>query len=687
MQVHTRAFAALLFASVIAAPAIADEATFYRGTHICNGNRSLDDWALEPSAARLRVFYRRIDGTSFETLELTASSAGDEVILSDPRGRPWVAARIASDGGQLQGRWLTYQGRPQSECEPFTLERTTSAKARMDELFTLLGTADPTVETARKVAAEQQRLPPIALLPELDQQSDRQRYAESAPAFWKRFYEAEQKRLAEGPIATPADRKRIVAAMRAATSVEVTPHASLDRDGAAREAALGFLRTVADRLATGDRSLEALPADGLCERLAGFSYIDTDRLELAVGLPAEYWDRAFAEDLIRKAQACRDGRAVVQLLTQSYPEIERRRKMATWLREQRDRLLALPLSLASFRESSGLSLSQEELRRNDVTRAAYERFIGASLEPRRAAMEEAAAREIRASFAGESSTSLPPGQARARCEPWVGRQWGNDALARLYKTCTNAADAYVEGAIRRSFQTQLERIEAAPKTFEGLRTHHWFQMETGDLGGVYPPAALSAEFNGKVAAARAEAARTAKGEVERAFASADALAETPDAPILQCGRDLPTSDETLRPLVQACREGSQAFAARREEARCKQALAASGAGDGLSAGTIRASASAQTGVPVRKLVCGGARQRVSVTFPTSGMLWWSKQYMEIRLPEEPRHTESGTIRWLMEPVGGSKSDWALARIESKTIELPAPQDMMLSCLAQHGFCR
>jgi hypothetical protein len=76
-----------------------------------------------------------------------------------------------------------------------------------------------------------------------------------------------------------------------------------------------------------------------------------------------------------------------------------------------------------------------------------------------------------------------------------------------------------------------------------------------------------------------------------------------------------------------------------------------------------------------------------VTFPTSGMLWWSKQYMEIRLPEEPRHAESGTIRWLMEPVGGSKSDWALARIESKTIELPAPQEMMLSCLAQHGFCR
>ena len=260
-------------------------------------------------------------------------------------------------------------------------------------------------------------------------------------------------------------------------------------------------------------------------------------------------------------------------------------------------------------------------------------------------------------------------------------------MARLYRTCTNAADTYVEGAIRRSFQAQVERIEAAPKTFEGLRTHNWFQMETGDLGGAYPSAAVSAEFNGKVASARAEAARTAKGEVEQAFASADPLAEAPEPPILQCGRDLMTSDDTLRPLVQACREGSQTLATRREEARCKQALKASGAGDGLAAGTIRTSAAAQTGLPVRKLVCGGARQRVSVTFPTSGMLWWSKQYMQIHLPEEARQTPSGTIRWLIEPVGGSKSDWALTRIESKTIDLPVPQEILLACLAQQGFCR
>ena len=687
MHFRAKALIGLLLASVVAAPAQADEATFYRGTHLCNGDRLFDDWEFQPSEARFRVYYRKTEGTSFQVLDLTAASAGEDLILSDRNGRPWVAARIAPNGEQLRGRWLTYQGRPQSECEPFTLERTASAKARMDSLLALLGTADPTVETARTAAAEQQRLPPIDLLPQLDQQTDRRRYAEAAPAFWKRFYEAQRKRLAEGAIETPADRARIVAEMRAATAAEATPRGSLDGDGAAREAALDFQRIVADRLAAGGRPLDALPAEGLCERLSGFSYVDTDRLELAVGLPTEYWDRAFAEDLIRKAQSCRNGRTVVQLLTHSYPEIEKRRKVAAWLREQRDRLLALPLSLASFRESNGLSLSHEELRRNDVTRAAYERFVGAALEPRRSAMEEAAAGEIRAAFAGETVASLPLGQARSRCEQWVGRQWGNDALARLYKTCTNLADAYVDGAIRRSFQTQVERIEASPKTFEGLRSHNWFQMETSDLAGAYPSAAISAEFNGKVATARAEAARTAREEVERAFAAADPLTEAPEAPILQCGRGLLPSDETLRPVVEACRAGTRTFDARREEARCKQALKASGAGDGLLSGTIRSSASVQAGPPVRRIVCGAARQKVSVTFPASGMLWWSKQFMELRLPDDPRRTQPATIRWLLEPVAGSKTDWALSTIETKTIALPAPQETILSCLAQDGSCR
>lgn len=80
----------------------------------------------------------------------------------------------------------------------------------------------------------------------------------------------------------------------------------------------------------------------MCERIATFGYLDIERLEWAVGLPVEYWDRPFTEDLLRKAQSCKDGRTVVRLLSQSYPDIEKRRKAALWLREERERFLALP---------------------------------------------------------------------------------------------------------------------------------------------------------------------------------------------------------------------------------------------------------------------------------------------------------------------------------------------------------
>ncbi len=687
MQIFARAVAIFAILGCLTGETEASESKFYRGTHLRNGALTLDDWEFISREARFNVFFRRADGLSFQSLELTAQSTGDGLVLFDERGRPWLALRTQPDGERLHGRWLTYQGKPQSECEPFTVERTKSVKERMDDLFALLGAADPTVGTARAAAAEQQRLPPIALLPELDQQAYRQRYAEAAPAFWKRFYEAERKRLVEHPVETSEDRMRLVAQMRDGIGAEVTSQGSFDQDSAARQSALDRLRLVADRLADRNSPLQARPMDGLCERISGFNYIDTDRLELAVGLPVEYWDRGFTEDLLGRVQACKEARIVVHLLTQSYPEIEKRARSASWLREQRKRLLALPLTLAAFRDTNGLHLNQEDLRRNDISRSVYERFVGSSLDPRRAEMERAAVREVEDGFARETPASLPPTEARARCQTLINRPWGNDALARLFNACTAAADGYVERTMRQAFQTQVERIEAAPKTFEGLRTHNGFLMDTTDLGGAYPSPALVAEFNGKVSGARAEAIRVAKAEVERAFAAVDPLVETPDSPILQCGRGAMPSDVTLRPLVEACSEGARALNARREAAQCEQALKASGATDSLRAGTIRSSATAKSGLPVHKVVCGGARQKVSVTFPASGMLWWSKQFMEVRLPDNAGQLEPRTIRWLIEPVAGSNTDWALTKIETKTIDLPGPQEAVLSCLAQEGFCR
>ncbi|MHC2002669.1 hypothetical protein ACYQR9_19800 [Methylobacterium sp. CM6241] len=689
MNFSLKSLVILAIFGALSGEAKAIDSGFYNGSHVCNGALTLDDWEFRQEGSSFDVFFRKTTASSFQKLELVAQDTDGGLLLVDRRGRPWIAVRFGQNGDSLQGRWLTGQGKPQSDCEPFTLSRSESAKARMDRLFGLLGETSPSVETVRTVAEEQQKLPPIDLLPDLDQQAYRQRYAEAAPTFWKRFYDAERKRLAELPVEPSDARDRAVGEMRAVTSLTLAPEGSLDRNGAARQAALDFLRIVADRLAASGQPLEALPGDTLCERMATFGSIDVERLELAVGLPVEYWDRAFTEDLLQKAQSCKDGRTIGRLLSQSYPDIEKRRKAALWLREERKRLLALPLTLTSFRDTNGLQLSRDELRRNDVSRMALDRFLGAPLETRRTEMEQAAARELQEVFGGDSLKSLPLNEARSQCDRLVGTQWGNEALSRLHKTCTGMAEDYVARSVRQVFQEQVGQIEAAPKTFAGLEANNWFLMGTGDVRGIYPPAALVTEFNGKVAEVRAEAVRIATGEVDRAFAAADPVSDVTASPILQCGRGTIPLHESLRLLVQACQEGSRALAARRDELRCQEALKASGGGSGLLDATIRPKAAAGNSFRVRQLVCEAARQKVTVTFPTSGMLWWSKQYVEARLPAERGRDQVRALRWLIEPVADAKGEWAISRLESKTgeVALPFPEDSLLPCLARQSLCR
>ena len=71
------------------------------------------------------------------------------------------------------------------------------------------------------------------------------------------------------------------------------------------------------------------------------------------------------------------------------------------------------------------------------------------------------------------------------------------------------------------------------------------------------------------------------------------------------------------------------------------------------------------------------------------MLWWSKQYVEARLPAERGRDQVRSLRWLIEPVADAKGEWAISRLESKTGEvvLPFHEDSLLPCLARQSLCR
>lgn len=679
-----------IFVSILgffASPAFADEAVFYSGSHTCNGKLSLDDWRFSSDKARAEIAYRRENSSSFSILELTRQSADNKnIIYADRNGRPLLAVRIETSGDKLTGLWLNRRGQPQEDCEPFQLARSKSAKIRMDDLFVLLETPEPTVEQALLAANEQKKLPPINLLPELDQQNYRQKYRDLAPKFWERFYESETARLTKAPIGSASDRKQLVTELRAATALDLTSAESLDDDYAGRGAALNFLRITADRLAETEQPLPPISFDKFCKRLEAFNYIDTGKLELVVGLPVEYWDRSFAEALISEVQKCPQGKSVVRTLTQDYPEIEVRQKAAAWLREQRKRLLELPLSLATFRETNGLNLSREELRQHDVSSKAYDRFIGPSLESRRSEMEQLARTEIEQSFQKATPQSLPLSEARSRCDELVGQQWVNDAISRLYNACRTAADEYRDRSVQQILQSQVDKIMASPRNLDGLQANNWYQIDTKNLDGVSPSRVILSEIDQKLAHAREEAVSSAAIEVKTAFASADPLADTSGALVGKCDNLPVFAADNLRPLIDACRIGGQAFNLRRKEALCDKAIAYSDVSEKMASASIKPTASSPATISVRNLICGGARQNITVKFPTTGMLWWGKQHIELQFPRPLNEQNDRTIRGVVEPVEGSDTDWTLTEIGEGGGALPMPQERLLSCIAQQGFC-
>ena len=143
MNFSLKSLVILAISGALSGEAKAIDSGFYNGSHVCNGALTLDDWEFRHEESSFEVFFRKTTASSFQKLELVAQDTDGGLLLVDRRGRPWIAVRFGQNGDSLQGRWLTGQGKPQSDCEPFTLSRSESAKARMNRLFGLLARPVP----------------------------------------------------------------------------------------------------------------------------------------------------------------------------------------------------------------------------------------------------------------------------------------------------------------------------------------------------------------------------------------------------------------------------------------------------------------------------------------------------------------------------------------------------------------
>lgn len=674
-----------------------EQSFFLSGTHVCEGRTKIDDWRITASddgSWRVDVYYRTPGYDSFQTLRLTGRPSVSNFILSDRNGRPKIAVSAANEGDSLTGMWLGYGGKPENECVPFRLERTDSAQARFDTLLQILTVEQPTPEDAKKAAVLTRRLPPLDFLPDLDQSVYRQNVQKGSPPFWQRFRKGVTANLAAAPLGALAEREAAIALLRAATAFDVTPSESYANDYVMADFAVEAQRMLADRL---DQSGQILPrlvtstGSNFCERLSAFNYPDLKKLELVVGQPSDYWDRSFAESLIGLSNACKNGSGVVSTLKSAWPRIDKRREDIIWIKQQRDHLLALPVSLKSFRDSNWLTVDRDALNQRRMDSDLYDRFIGAPLETRRKEMAAASLAEIDRAFSMDATNSLPADKAQVRCAELLGdRLWGGSFATELSQHCNAAARTYVMNLGTAKVEKQSAAILASPRTLDGLLQHNWFALDrSGFSYGELQQVAVDA-FDAKVAPARAEAFAAAMREITEGFASIDPLAKT-TAPVVEACQKLPYgNDETLRSLAGLCRTQMEGLHNRADTLRCEKALAASGAKEAVLTSMIEAQGAPPAGkVSVKDLICAAARRNLLLSFPTTGLIW-TTQKIELRTNNKASSEPAdfnGTLEEVSDQMGGKF--WRLKEF-SKLAKTPGPRvpptDQVIACLLSPAMC-
>lgn len=614
--------------------ASAQDSAFYSGEYACGGQIKFTDWQLTKLNDREyeAVVYQGTRGESqYMEYKLNGVEEGGNLRIFY-NNRPFIVARMANADSEISAQWVDSQGKPKNSCADFKVLKVDGAKERWDRTLNILASESPTVEQASEVAELQRTLPPVQLLPELDQNAYENRYNESYRSFWSTYLKNEWERLKTLPIDTEDERKSLITEMRVATGFNMSPRGSLANDDKARSEASNFLRLVADRLSATDTPVTAFSLDdaSACQRLTLMRYPSTADMELIVGLPVDYWDRSFTESVLAKAKTCEGANGVVQEITSNYSEYERRRQALVWAQGELERLQSVPKTLKAFRESNWLAVDLAAGERNGAGPNATKRFLG-RVDHYRAERVDLALKEIEDTFKSHDLKSLSFEQAKSLCGEQLGnRPRGDETLIKLFEGCDVAAENYVKSQESSLLDAQIEAINNAPRTLAGLNSNNWFALNTDVAEGWHPSREAREDFRERTGYALREAVKAAKVEIDTAFSEAVPGEDTEHKAMVMCESLAPSSGETVFELMSACQNGHEALAKKAEELKCAQAIKDSNLDNSLLDASIEQSGLVDDTVAVKELICAAASRELKLTFPTSGSLFWKKQGIEIK---------------------------------------------------------
>ncbi len=627
---HIAAVTAALLASTATVVA-QDSQEYYTGTFTCAQTVLNTDWVVNKNldgSSAVTVYYQQRGATQVQWLKLTEQRTSNNRVLVDDRGN--VRLLLSENDGAINASWK--EGSPYKSCGPFNVTKTDSVKVRLDKLLSLLDTALPTAEDAKKATEALDSTPIVFALPELDQQPYMQRLSTAVPEFWKRY----RRSVADDenfPLDTEDARKNYVIRLHQILDDTLPALMKNRRDATARKDTALALQMASDRLADAGYPLAAAydvsNSKVMCQRLSlmNKSFYQLDDLELAVGVSFDYWTRELAENVLRSAKTCENAEHYVRSLTEEWPRIQEKQRRITAFKAERDRLLALPLSFATLVETRNLQPDRKQIGLKNGEQDLLTRFVGKNLEGRRNELAAASFNEIDLVAASnvfdqsENTKKLSENCNQAR------RLESSQAQETITAACTNA----LASAAKKQAEEGTERISAAFDAAEPLSPS-------------------------------AQQARQLCKDISDGFVLRDAIPA----------------------LRSACQSGDRKLKEKEEAQRCVTAVEKSGADTDLLEATIVVKGSGNDNrTTIRGLVCEASRNDFQLSFRSEGALMWSKQVMALhRMPD-------GEEAFAVELVSAEgDADWkVLSWIgDQQTGSNDTPLDQITTCIMGRPSC-
>ncbi|KIC35398.1 hypothetical protein RA27_22875 [Ruegeria sp. ANG-R] len=691
--IRNTAFAFVLFGP---SAAFADniEHYFTADGYQCGQNSYIAEWSVIGDLdgdVTIQGFLRRVDRarSTFEglTWQFSAAEMSGSVTASSTNGRTlYEFADMLSNAPRITA--LDRRGEPRDDCA-FTLEAALHPSERFNATISALSIAKPTANEGRVANDLLSHLPPATMLPTLSQTATEREVQNGIDQFWDR-YEAAVLARAENLEDTGLLDEVALFWAEQDTDQRSRFHGNLLLQ------AQGIRARSLRQQAEDATQIAILEKSALCARIDGFKIRwDWDKyLELATGLPLEFWNETLAEDFLTMSRSCENADTFQNVMSRRWPDVQARIAAFEEVTAERDRIANLDITLESIVAEDWLALDRtriNEWRRLGLSQDDVLSIISPALETQRQAAMAQLPEEL-GNLARAEPIELSAFISwcdRKRQE--LGYAYNNELQTAVFENCNEELAVQLREQALEAINERTTALMSAPEDIENLVKTDGYSIEN-----VIPRIRSNssafehviADINAAVMSARQETEvkyqtvlNSSLEGIRTAFENADPMEESAEAAIGMC---VPfnrfRTPQRLRPISDLCQTLGRDLQVRRQEAVCDLTWSKMEVPEDVQRGylSIPQLLGGAQPVSIRALVCDSTRAGVNVWI-AEDRGWFSS---EIRLHREAQ-LQTGTVEMsarLNEPEAATASwsvdDLKLSSGTSRLNESATSEDIM-----------